>query len=65
MPQSVAAADVELIEFLEPGQLVANTTRPIPLAQLSNRTRAALWTLRIFVVLVSTMIIYTFISQLP
>jgi hypothetical protein len=33
-------------------------------AALSSRTTAALWALRVFVVLVSLMVIYTFIVQL-
>ena len=58
LPQTAAAAGAELIEFLEPGQLVANTARPVPPARLSTRTRAALWALRIFVLSISIMVIY-------
>jgi hypothetical protein len=49
---------------LERGQLVAETSRPVPRAALSARAVAGLWALRIFVVLVSLMVIYTFIHQL-
>jgi hypothetical protein len=52
------------VTHLEPGQLVAETSRPVPRAVLSARAECGLWALRIFVVLVSLMVIYTFIHQL-
>jgi len=54
----------ELILHLERDQFVAETSRPVPQAMLGARTTAALWALRVFVVLVSIMVIYTFIDQL-
>jgi hypothetical protein len=54
----------ELIMYLEPDQFVAETSRPVARAQLSTRAVAGLWALRVFVVLVSLMVIYTFIEQL-
>jgi hypothetical protein len=57
-------ADAGLLSWLEPGQFAADTTRPVPRAQLSRRARAGLWLLRIFAVIVSGMVIYTFVSQL-
>jgi hypothetical protein len=54
----------ELIMHLERDQFVAETSRPVPRAQLSARAIAGLWALRVFVVLVSLMVIYTFIHQL-
>lgn len=57
--------DDEVIMHLERDQFVAETSRPVPRAALSAATSAALWTLRVFVVLVSLMVIYTFIAQLP
>jgi hypothetical protein len=53
----------ELIMHLERSQFVAETSRPVPQAPLSKRARAGLWALRAFVVLVSLMVIYTFIQQ--
>ena len=50
--------------YLERDQLVAETSRPVPRAALSARAAAGLWALRVFVVLVSLMVIYTFIDQL-
>ena len=54
----------ELIMHLERDQFVAETARPVPRATLSPRATAGLWALRVFVVLVSLMVIYTFIDQL-
>ena len=54
----------ELILHLERDQFVAETSRPVPRAVLSARATAGLWALRVFVVLVSLMVIYTFLAQL-
>ena len=64
-PASVEpAAEEELIMHLERDQFVAETSRPVPRAPLSARARAGLWALRVFVVIVSLMVIYTFAEQL-
>jgi hypothetical protein len=49
---------------LELGQLVTEISRPVPRAALSARVAAGLWALRVFGVLVSLMVVYTFIAQL-
>jgi hypothetical protein len=54
----------ELILHLERDQFVAETSRPVPRAALSARVTAGLWALRVFVVLVSLMVLYTFVDQL-
>jgi hypothetical protein len=54
----------ELIMHLERDQFVAETSRSVPRAELNTRVIAGLWVLRVFVVLVSLMVIYTFIDQL-
>jgi hypothetical protein len=54
----------ELIEYLERDQLVADKRRPVSRAQLSRAASVSLWALRVFVVVVSVMVIYTFIAQL-
>jgi hypothetical protein len=54
----------ELIMHLERDQFVAETSRPVPQAALRSRATAGLWALRVFVVLVSLMVIYTFVEQL-
>lgn len=57
-------AGKEQVMHLERDQLVAETSRPVPRAALSSRAAAGLWALRVFAVLVSLMIVYTFIEQL-
>ncbi len=54
----------ELVMFLERDQLVADKSRPLERLPLSGRMSVALWVLRVFVVVVSAMVIYTFVSQL-
>lgn len=54
----------ELIMHLERDQFVAETSRPVPRVALSARATAGLWALRVFVIVVSLMVIYTFIAQL-
>jgi hypothetical protein len=54
----------ELIMDLERDQFVAETSRPVPPAALGMRVKAGLWALRVFVVIVSAMVIYTFVDQL-
>ncbi len=49
--------------FLEDGQLAEGKAHPVPRAILSPRARVALWGLRVFVVIVSATVIYTFVSQ--
>lgn len=54
----------ELIEYLETDQLVAERSRPLAPATLSTGTRAGLWALRVFAVVLAAMVIYTFVAQL-
>ncbi len=63
-PRRSGRAQDELVMHLERDQLVAETSRPLPRAALGPRAAAAAWALRVFVVLVSVMVIYTFIHQL-
>jgi hypothetical protein len=49
---------------LELSQLVVETSRPVPRAELSAAAAAGLWALRAFAVLVSLLVIYAFIGQL-
>jgi hypothetical protein len=62
--QSQERAEDELIMHLERDQFVAETSRPVPRAPLGVRANAGLWALRVFVVIVSLMVIYTFAAQL-
>jgi hypothetical protein len=62
--QSQERYEDELIMHLERDQFVAETSRPVPLAPLGARATAAMWALRVFVVIVSLMVVYTFVEQL-
>ncbi len=54
----------EMVMDLERDQLVAETSRPVSRVALGRRARAALWALRVFVLVVGAMVIYTFIAAL-
>jgi hypothetical protein len=54
----------DLVMFLERDQLVADRRRPLPPANIGRRAQVALWALRIFVLLVGLMVIFTFCAQL-
>ena len=54
----------ELVMFLERDQLVFDTSRPVARVPFGHRMNTALWALRVFVIVVSAMVIYTFVSQL-
>jgi hypothetical protein len=54
----------EMVGSLERDQLVSDRLRPVSPAALSGRARAALWGLRVFVLIVGVMVIYTFFAQL-
>jgi hypothetical protein len=63
-PQAQERAEDELIMHLERDQFVAETSRPVPRAPLGAWASGGLWALRVFVVVVSLMVIYTFVDQL-
>jgi hypothetical protein len=50
--------------FLEPAQLTAATRLSVPRAQLGRSAMTALWVLRVLVIILSAMVIYTFFTQL-
>lgn len=54
----------ELVMFLERDQFVADRQRPLEPANIGGRARAALLALRIFVLIVGAMVVYTFLAQL-
>jgi hypothetical protein len=54
----------ELVMHLERDQFVAATSQPVPPAPLGLRATLALWALRVFVVLVSLMVVYAFVDRL-
>jgi hypothetical protein len=57
--------DEELIQALEPDQLVSETSKPLPRYQLNRITNAALWLLRIFVLAMTALVVYAFVRALP
>ena len=63
-PQAREQADQELVMFLERDQLAADTSIPVPRTPLNRRANAGLWALRLFVILLSIMVIYTFAAKL-
>lgn len=56
--------DDELIHALEPDQLISATSKPLHRYQLSRTANAALWFLRIFVFLMTALVVYTFVKAL-
>jgi hypothetical protein len=56
--------DPALISALEPGQLVAATTRPLPRRKLGPGTLALLILLRVFIVIAIPIVIYAFVHAL-
>jgi hypothetical protein len=56
--------DQELVMFLERDQLMADTSLPLPRAPLSKRANTGLWALRVFIILISIIVIYTFAAKL-
>jgi hypothetical protein len=56
--------DEELIHGLEPDQMVAVASQPLPRYQLNYIGHLALWLLRIFVLLITATVVYTFIVSL-
>ena len=57
--------DDELIYALEPDQVVAAASRPLPRYRLSRAGDIGLWLLRVFVLLITALVVYTFIVALP
>jgi len=56
--------DSELIDSLEPDQLVAAVAKPLPRLRVSRPVRIALWVVRIFVLIITALVVYTFVVKL-
>jgi hypothetical protein len=56
--------DEIMVEYLESDQLVERRSHPVERSRLSRRATLGLWVLRVFVIVVSAMVIYTFVAQL-
>ena len=54
----------ELIDSLEPDQLVMAVAKPLPRLRLSRPVRIALWAVRIFVLIITVLVVYTFVVKL-
>jgi hypothetical protein len=52
-----------VFDILEPGQLTENRRTPVPRAQLGRRAQAALWAMRISVLVLVFMVGYTFVAE--
>jgi hypothetical protein len=59
-----APSGEQIATILRPGQFVAGQQHAVPRARLSRRARAALWVLRILVIVTAAMVIYTFFAHL-
>lgn len=60
---AVPASDRDLAMYLRPEQLVAGTSQPVPRRQVGPWASVGLWALRMFVIVLSLMVIYTFAVQ--
>jgi hypothetical protein len=58
------AARDELVGYLERDQLEVEMDKTLPPAPIGRLSRLGLWALRVFVVAVGAMVIYTFIAGL-
>jgi hypothetical protein len=56
--------DEDLIEALEPDQLVDAMESRLPRMRISGWTEAGLWALRVLVLTMSALVVYTFIAGL-
>jgi hypothetical protein len=52
----------DLIESLEPDQLVVEMDKPVSRRRLSGLTTAGLWALRLFLLTITAMVIYAFVA---
>jgi hypothetical protein len=57
-------ADDRLVFALEPDQTVAEASRPLPRYVLGRGTNMILWGLRIFVLIITVMVVCTFVISL-
>jgi hypothetical protein len=52
----------DLIESLEPDQLVIEMDKPVPRKRLSGYATAGLWALRVFLLTITGMVVYAFVA---
>ena len=63
--QSYGHPEDELIGALEPDQIVLAASQPLPRYVVSPGVNLALWGLRIFVLIITVLVVYTFVVSLP
>lgn len=56
--------DEDLVEALEPDQLVYARGRRLPQRALGGWAQAGLWALRLFVLATTALVVYTFVASL-
>ncbi len=56
--------DEDLLLALEPDQIVAASSVALPRCVLGRRANLALWALRVFVLVISVLVVYTFVLSL-
>lgn len=56
--------EAELIDGLEPDQLVAVSSKPLPRIRVSRGWSLFFWALRLFVLLMTALVVYVFIVNL-
>ncbi len=56
--------DHDLVDGLEPDQIVSSASLPLPRMRLGRGARIGLWLLRLFVLFITAMVIYTFVTGL-
>ena len=56
--------ETQQIQTQEPDQLVAAVAKPLPRLQLSRSVVITLWAVRLFVLLISVLVVYTFVVKL-
>lgn len=58
----IGEPDEDLVESLEPDQLVVEMDKPFPRRPLSSGAVAGLWALRVFLLTITGIVVYAFIS---
>jgi hypothetical protein len=58
----VGEPEEDLIESLEPDQLVIEMDKPVSPRRLSGYATAGLWALRVFLLSITGMVIYAFVA---
>ena len=64
MPGAQPSETEKRYMHLEHDQLASERAQPLPRAELGNGAQCGLWALRVFCLVVSAMVIYTFVTQL-